>query len=71
MLKHRSPNQLRAEADALAAKADKHRRWGMVLANAGLADLAGEHFARADRDADIADGLYHDAHKAKSRRAAA
>lgn len=62
--------QLRDAGDYLAAKAEKYRRWGLILANAGLPDMAGEIFAMADRNADVADSLYRDAHEAKARRAA-
>lgn len=54
--------RLRDEADYLSAKAKKYRRWGLILANAGLPDLAGEHLGRAERYAEIADALHSAAH---------
>lgn len=55
----RECKQLRDEASAFQAKAEKHRRWGLILANAGEVDLAGEHFSRAETEEHTASMLHH------------
>lgn len=62
MLTPQSSHALRQQAAAFQAKAEKHARWGMILANAEETDLAGEHLGRAERYAVIAGALHGAAH---------
>lgn len=55
-------HELKAQAAALQSKAEKHSRWGLILANAGEVDLASEHFSRAETEEHTASMLYHAAH---------
>lgn len=62
MLTPQSSHALKQQAAAFQAKAEKHARWGMILANAEEVDLAGEHLGRAERYAEIADALRTTSH---------
>lgn len=62
MLTPQSSHALKQQAAAFQAKAEKHCRWGLILANAGETDLASEHFSRAETEEHTASMLYHAAH---------
>jgi len=59
-------HELKAQAAALQSKAEKHCRWGLILANAGETDLASEHFSRAETEEHTASMLYRAAHVVSS-----
>ena len=55
-------HELKAQAAALQSKAEKHCRWGLILATAGQEDQAGEQFSQAETEAHTASMLYRAAH---------
>lgn len=62
MLTPQSSHELKQQAAAFQAKAEKHARWATILSIADEIDLAGEHFARAESESHTASMLYRAAH---------